>query len=289
MIEQTCSMALTVAHYNGRESFGWQDIVDAMTTIESGTAVGVEYVPDETRAVAIHEAGHAVAAHVYMLEAESTRLSIRMRGRSLGHHQALEKEERFSRWHHEEMARLIWTLGAMAAERVFYGENSSGVGGDVQSATARAALMVGSEAMGPERVDLSGWQKERRAGFVKGPGERQFRSRDEEKAVRDRIMERFEEVGVQIMNRAGGGFGADPVASVLDDPDKPVLATQILGQAYLKAYHLMLANRDAIDHIAEVLVERKELHGDEVLGLLDAADLQTPEVDYTRDEAWPQL
>ena len=103
MVEQTCSMALTIAHYNGRERFGWQDIVDAMTTIESGTAVGVEYVPEETRAVAIHEAGHAVAAHVYMEEAESTRLSIRMRGRSLGHHQALEKEERFSRWHHEEM------------------------------------------------------------------------------------------------------------------------------------------------------------------------------------------
>ena len=39
MIEQVCSMALTVAHYDGRERFGWQDIVDAMTTIESGTAV----------------------------------------------------------------------------------------------------------------------------------------------------------------------------------------------------------------------------------------------------------
>ena len=56
-------------------------------------------------------------------------------GRPLGHHQALEKEERFSSWRHEEMGRLTWTLGAMAAERVFYGENSTGVGGDVQSAT----------------------------------------------------------------------------------------------------------------------------------------------------------
>src|SRR5207249_6948526 len=43
----------------------------------------------------------------------------------------------------EEMAQLIWALGAMAAERVFYGENSTGVGGDVQGATARAAWMVG--------------------------------------------------------------------------------------------------------------------------------------------------
>jgi ATP-dependent Zn protease len=289
MIEQTCSMALTVAHYNGRVAFGWEDIVDAMTTIESGTAVGVEYVPEETRAVAIHEAGHAVAAHVYMTEAESTRLSIRMRGRSLGHHQALEKEERFSRWQHEEMARLIWTLGAMAAERVFYDENSSGVGGDVQSATARAALMVGAEAMGPDRIDLDGWQKERRAGFVKDEGTRTFRSRDEEEAVRSRIMERFEEIGVHIMNRAGSPFDADPIGSVLSDPDKRSLAAQILGQAYLKAYHLMVANRDGLSGIADVLVERRELHGDEVLGVLDAAKLTIPDIDYTRDEAWPRL
>ena len=39
MIEQVCSMALTVAHHTGREAFGWEDIVDAMTTVESGTAV----------------------------------------------------------------------------------------------------------------------------------------------------------------------------------------------------------------------------------------------------------
>src|SRR3712207_9313356 len=62
MIEQVCSMALTYAHHDGRRAFGWTDIVEAMTTVESGTAMSVEYVPDETRAVAIHEAGHARSA-----------------------------------------------------------------------------------------------------------------------------------------------------------------------------------------------------------------------------------
>ncbi|MGZ4440856.1 MAG: AAA family ATPase, partial [Gaiellaceae bacterium] len=63
MIEQVCSMALTIAHHDGRLAFGWQDIVEAMTTVESGTAIGTEYVPKETRAIAIHEAGHAATAH----------------------------------------------------------------------------------------------------------------------------------------------------------------------------------------------------------------------------------
>ena len=36
MIEQVCSMALTLAHHEGRDRFAWGDLVEAMTTIESG-------------------------------------------------------------------------------------------------------------------------------------------------------------------------------------------------------------------------------------------------------------
>ena len=149
MIEQVCSMALTYAHSEARAEFDRKDIVEAMTTIESGTAVGVNYIEDESRAVAIHEAGHAVASHVYMHDVLSTRLSIRMRGGSLGHHQAIEKEERFSSWRHEEVGNLVWTLGAMAAEHVFYGENSVGVGGDIQSATWTRVAHGRHERHGP--------------------------------------------------------------------------------------------------------------------------------------------
>ena len=161
MVEQVCSMALTRAHHDGRVRFTRDDIIEAMTTVESGTAVGVEYVPEETRAVAIHEAGHAAAAHVFLKGAESTRISIRMRAGSLGHHMALEKEERFSSWKHEEMGKLAWTLGSLAAEQVFYGENATGVGGDLQSATGRAAWMVGISGMGPDRIELNGNEEAR--------------------------------------------------------------------------------------------------------------------------------
>src|SRR5919106_5965701 len=71
MLEQVTSMALTIAHHSQREALGWDDLVEAMTTLEAGTAVGVEYIPEESRAVAIHEAGHAAAGHVYLKGAES--------------------------------------------------------------------------------------------------------------------------------------------------------------------------------------------------------------------------
>ena len=68
-----------------------------MTTVETGTAQNIDYIQEETRAVAIHEAGHAAAGHVYLAnDVLSTRLSIRKRGGSLGHYQSMEKDERFS-------------------------------------------------------------------------------------------------------------------------------------------------------------------------------------------------
>ena len=275
MIEQVCSMALTYAHHEGKISFGWQHIVEAMTTIESGMAINIDYIPEETRAVAIHEAGHAVAGHAYMKGAESTRLSIRRRGEALGHHQALEKEERFSSWRSEEMARLIWTLGAMAAERVFYGENSTGVGGDVQSATARSAWMVGACAMAPERIR-----------FADGYKPKKGQSEDE---VREDLGKRYERIGIEIMNRSGGADGHDPLANVLSDPAKRAMAAQLLGQAYVAAHQLVEHNKAAVEHVAEVLVEKRELHGDEIVSLLDSVELQIPEADPIKEESWPKL
>jgi ATP-dependent Zn protease len=272
MIEQCCSMALTIAHSEGRKVFGWGDIVEAMTTVETGTAQNIEYIPEETRAVAIHEAGHAAAGHVYLeKDVLSTRLSIRKRGGSLGHYQGMEKDERFSHFRTRVMGSLIMTLGAMAAEHVFYGENSQGVSGDVQSATTTAALMVGMWAMGPDAVHLEG-----SLGVQEDAEE---------------VLKRLERIGGAIMNRAGMGMPMmpDPISSVLNDRDKRKAAAQILGQAYVSAYSLMDANREPIERIADTLIERKEMHGDEVVDMLNGVGLQRPDIDLMDDTTWPAV
>ncbi|HET7647707.1 MAG TPA: AAA family ATPase [Gaiellaceae bacterium] len=275
MIDQVCSMALTNAQHEGKVSFGWEHLVQAMTTLESGTAVNVSYPEHELRSVAIHEAGHAVTAHVYRPDLESSRLSTRMRGGSLGHHQTFEREERFSRWQHEEIGTLVHVLGAMAAENVFYGENTGGVGGDLQTATDTAAWMVGTAGMRPLHFELNGNLPE---------GE------DADEA-RERIMKRFERIGRTLMNRTRGSadFHADPIAAILRDPFKHAVAAQILGQAYVMAVNLVAANKDAVDAIATHLAERRELYGDELVELLDRQELVKPELDYTKEETWPRM
>ncbi len=288
MIEQCCSMALTIAHAEGRQRFAWRDIVEAMTTVESGTAQNIEYVEEETRAVAIHEAGHAAAGHIYLeKDVLSTRLSIRKRGGSLGHYQSMEKDERFSHFRGRMFGTLVMTLGAMAAEHVFYGENSQGVSGDLYSATATAASMVGMWGMGPDATPL---EIPISAGLLAGARLGTGAS-EQELDAEELVKRRLEQIGTRIMNRASGGSAmmGDPIAAVLSDRDKQRAAAQLLGQAYVTAYSLMATNREAIERIADVLVERKEMHGDEVVDMLNGVGLVRPEIDLNDDHTWPAV
>ena len=212
---------------------------------------------------------------MYRPDVESSRLSIRMRGGSLGHHQAFQREERFSEWQSEAMGELVHVLGAMAAERVFYEQNTSGVGGDLQSATFRAAYMVGTSGMGPQPIVLEGGK---------------FADESAEE-TRERIMQRFEKVGLTLMNRTQGGgvLASDPIASVLQDRFKRAYAAQILGQAYVTAENFIATNRDAVERIAAAVIAKGELYGDDLVGLLDQQRLQKPEIDWLEEATWPRI
>jgi ATP-dependent Zn protease len=158
---------------------------------------------------------------------------------------------------------------------VFYGENTSGVGGDLQSSTDTAAWMVGTSGMRPQRIDLNGSAGDDAA----------------EEEARDKIMKRFEKIGLTLMNRTRGSadFHGDPIASVLGDPYKRTLAAQILGQAYVIAYNFVVANKEAVERVATKLMDEREIYGDELLDLLDGQNLTRPILDYTKEETWPKM
>jgi ATP-dependent Zn protease len=274
MIDQVCSMALTYAHSDGRERFGWTDIVEAMTVVEAGVAVGQPYAKHEERSIAVHEAGHAVCSHLYNENLLSTRLSIRRRGDSGGHHQAMRIEDRFVSWRSEEVANLIHTLGAMAAELVFYGQNTTGVGGDVASVTARAAGMVGYAAMSPTLVDLTD----------------RIADEAEREAAEKKVTDRFLRIGNQIMHRSGSGmFDSQPLNAVLADPEKRKLVAALIGQAFVVAYNTIRHNTEATGKVADALVEKRELYGNDVVQLLDSVGLKKPEIDLLDEAAWPAI
>ena len=44
-----------------------------------------------------------------------------------------------------------------------------------------------------------------------------------------------------------------------------------------------------LEDIANVVIQKKELYGDELVKLLNGANLQIPDVDLTDDKVWPKL
>ena len=283
MIEQVCSMALTIAHHDGRMAFSWEDIVEAMTTVESGTAIGTEYVPEETRAVALHEAGHAAAAHVYMKGAESTRLSIRRRGAGA---------------RPPPGAREGGALQLLALR----GDGAADLGArrDGRGARLLRRELDRRRRRRPERDRPRGLDGRRLRHGARSSPELNGRGRSNGAIAKvvasaegkvDEIMQRFEQIGLQIMNRTGNGgaLGSDPLAGVLGDRDKRALAAQLLGQAYVTAYALISHNKKAVEQIAEALIEKKELFGDELVEILESAKLKIPKIDLTQAKAWPAV
>ncbi len=57
----------------------------------------------------------------------------------------------------------------------------------------------------------------------------------------------------------------------------------------MTAVCLVRHNREQVLQVAETLIERKELHGDEVVEVLDAVGLQAPHIDITDEDIWPKL
>ena len=251
MIEQALSLALMYAFEDGREAFTWRDMREAMGNIEAGLAHPIEYTEREKIATARHELGHAVAARFFQPEAVSVRLSIRARSGSLGHHRNVDKDEEFSHFRSHEAGDLRHTLGAIASERVFYGENSTGVTMDLIQATTRAALMVGVWGMGPDSLPphLS------------------------------RLAVNIGEYLISIAAVVGNDvFGEEsPAGKALANPRLRQAIAQVIGAAFIDDWRVMNVNKEAIDLAAEALMAQGELVGDEIGGLLDSVNLREPE------------
>jgi len=257
MIQQSLSVALMYAFEHGREGFVWGDLRESMGNIEAGLAEAVTYTPKDALGVARHEMGHAVASRFFVPDTQSVRLSIRKRPGMLGHHRTVEAEETFTMFRSRLAGEIRHSLGSIAAERVFYGENASGVSADLQSATAMAAQMVGAFGMGPE---------------LRG----------------DEDSLRAQQIGERLVSRAaatGSALEGNLIATVLSNHQAARDVAQILGLAYVDVWRLMMKNREAIDNLAHVLVERQELVGREIDELLNSATLEGPDT----VDAWPDF
>ena len=253
-IEQVLSLALLYAFEDGRDAFNWQDMRVAMSNVQAGLALPIEYSERDKIRIARHELGHAIASHVFKKDHGHVRLSIQRRadprlGEIGGHHLSIPSEEQYSKFRSQFAADIRHDLGSIAVEHVFYGENTSGVSEDLRMATASACTMVGIVGMGAD--DLPPQQSTKAANI----GEHMISVAEIPKGQHEQST--WE-------------------GAVLSNPRARRTVAQILGAAYIDDWRLMYVNQEAIDLAAEALIAQGELMGDEISGLLDSVNLRMP-------------
>jgi cell division protease FtsH len=148
-IKDLVNEALIMAIRDGREVISFKDVLRAKQLKELGPPEDVEYIQRDRHAVAVHEACHAVIAYRTRKHFTIDIATIEKGSDSLGMVKAIKVEDQFVRWRTEYEADIYVALASLAGERMFFEEdNSSGVSGDLESATLVATQMEGYWGMG---------------------------------------------------------------------------------------------------------------------------------------------
>jgi ATP-dependent Zn protease len=148
-IKDMVNEALIIAIRDGRDVITYQDVIKAKQLKELGPPEDVEYIERERHAVAIHEACHAVVAYRTRQHMEIDIATIEKGSDYLGMVSSIKPEDQFTRWRSEYESDILVALASLAGERMFFdSDSSSGVSGDLDSATTVASFMEGYWGMG---------------------------------------------------------------------------------------------------------------------------------------------
>ena len=148
-IKDLVNEALISAIRDSRQAVTWGDIVKAKQLKDLGPPEDVEYIERERHATALHEACHAVVAYRVRHHLVIDIATIEKGGNYLGMVSSIPPEDLFTRWRSDYESDVMVSLASLAGEKMFFGgDSSSGVSGDLESATQLATFMEGYWGMG---------------------------------------------------------------------------------------------------------------------------------------------
>lgn len=226
-IANTINEAALIAARKSKKIVSMDDLEEAKDKIMMGPERRSMVLSEEDkRSIAVHEAGHALAALFIPNSDPIHKVSIIPRGRSLGVTAYLPFEEKKNYTKGYLLAKIKLLLGGRAAEQVIFSEISTGASNDLQRATEIAHRMV------------CNWGMNKRLGL------RTFGQEGEVFLGRDMVKEK--------------DF-SEETSSLIDQEIK-----EILDGAYDDLLTLMKEKKGILDAIANNLIERETLSGEEV-------------------------
>ncbi len=141
-IANVCNEAALIAARKDKKSVDKQDFLDAVDRIVGGLEKKNKIVsPEEKKAIAIHEAGHATISWMLEHAAPLVKVTIVPRGQSLGAAWYLPEERLIVR-PDQMLDEMCATMGGRAAEKVTFNRISTGALSDLEKVTKQARAMV---------------------------------------------------------------------------------------------------------------------------------------------------
>jgi len=184
-------------------------------------------ISDEEKAIiAYHEGGHALVQRILPKCDPVAKVSVISRGMALGYTMGLPMEDRYLQSKSEFEDKIAGMLGGNAAERLVFGDTTTGASNDIEKATDLARRMVTEFGMS-DRL-----------------GPRAFGKRDE-------LIFLGREIGEQRNY-------SDDVAKQIDEEVRSLIET-----AYTRASEVLTQHRARLDLLAATLVEKETLDGEE--------------------------
>ncbi|HUY46248.1 MAG TPA: ATP-dependent zinc metalloprotease FtsH [Streptosporangiaceae bacterium] len=216
----------------GRENIAMADFDAARDRILLGSRADSNLLlPEEKRAVAVHESGHALVAALLPHADPVAKVTILPSGQALGVTQQLPLVERHLYGEDYLTESLAVRLGGRAAELVEMGQGSTGAANDLASATELAIKMV-------REFGLSG--KLGPVGYPEG--------------------------GSVFLGGGGPGLSSRPYAEATQAVVDAEVA-RLLREAEEYAVSLIREHRDELRRLADLLVEKETVDGEEVYRL----------------------
>jgi cell division protease FtsH len=216
----------------GRATIAQEELEEAVERIINGSEGRTQLLaPAEKRAVAFHEAGHAVVALALPQGGPVRKISIVGRGRSLGSTDVVTDDQKVV-WSQSELEqRLTYLMGGRAADEMVRGQPTTSSEDDLRRATDLARRMVCelgmNESLGRRALGRPGG----------GPFLGEHR------------------------------LDADYSAVVASEIDREI--GTLLDRAFAAATQLLTTNRAAFQDLAELLLQRETLRAEDVIAFSD--------------------
>jgi len=215
---------------NSRSSVEQNDLENAVEVIVAGEEKkGKLITPEEKRIVAYHEIGHALVTASLQHTNPVHRISIVPRTLgSLGHTMKLPKEEKNLLSKLELLEEITVFAGGRAAEEIEFNSITTGASNDIERATQMARSMITSYGMSDE------------FGFVN--------------------LEK--QNSMYIGNSVSSNYSQETATKIDNAIQK------IMRESYEKAVSILREKKDILDKLADILLEREAINGDEFADLL---------------------